>query len=153
MPAREYHGADASITVATADGTSIPVAELLNVNVREQVEVDELRTADSIKLSEVKQRNYSVLVEATYVSWDLEFLKEWHAGSGGTAASQMNDTSDPTLFDIDVQVTQHGQSTDTKVAVTDCYIDDIPVFAGATHEAWIENDFSAVGKDLTLSEV
>lgn len=153
MASREYHGADASITVATADGTNIPVAELRSINIREQVESDELYSADSIFRSAVKQRNFRVLVEATVVAWDIEFLKEWQAGSGGTATTNVLDTSDPTLFDIDGQVTQHGQTTDLKAAVTDCYIDDIPVFAGASHDAWIENDFRAIGKNVTLSEV
>lgn len=153
MAAREYHGSDMSISVATADGTSITVGEIRGINIRAQVDADPLYSADSILRSAIKQRNFRVLIEANYVSWDVEFLKEWFAGSNGTAASTMADTSDPTLFDIDGQVTEHGQSNDLKAAVTDCFIADIPVFASATHDAWVENDFSAVGKQITVSEV
>ena len=155
MAKHEYYGQDAAITVDTADGgTTDVVAGLRQVTVRELVDVDEGRSADSVKRSSERQRNYRVRVDAAYINWDVEFLREWHGGSGGTANSAMQDTTQPKLFDIQVDVTQHDAATDLRADVTDAYTDDIPVFNQAAFDGGVvENDVTFVGKDLSLSEV
>lgn len=150
MANKKYHGADATVTIKTSSGTDLNAGELRGVTITPSFEVDELYSADSVLRSAVKQRNFSVTVEATIAAFDVTMIQQFLGGSGATSTGVV-DTTDPALFTVDASVTPEDGSTNLNAVVTGVYFPELPVFSDVSHDSWVEESISGVGEDLTVT--
>lgn len=149
MAEKKYFGDDMTISMTTEGGTTINIGEAKGVTVTPNAEHVEMYSADSIKRSDVKRREFSVDVEIEIASWDVAMIQQWLGGSGASSTSVV-DTTDPQLFSITGEVTPSDGSTNLKAVVDGVYFDEIPAFDASEGE-WVTNNPSGVGKDLTLT--
>lgn len=150
MAAERYHGADATISIQTAAGTSITVGKLQGVTITPGVELDKLYSADSIKRADVKQRQFEVSVEAEIAEFDVALIQQWQGGSGASSTG-MVDTSDPAQFQVTGEVTPSDGGSNLKAVVEEVVFPEMPVFSTSMEE-WMTKDISGAGKDLTTTQ-
>lgn len=126
-----------TLSVQNTAGTSVPIAGIREVTITPAYETTELYTMDSTFRESVKQYEHNVNVEITYAKFSLEMAQEWLGGEGSTATASQ-DTSDPTLFDIeDVSPSADGGFERT-TSVTDVVFPEFPVIDGSygEYEEW-----------------
>jgi len=134
------------LTVKNSSDTSIPIAGIREVTITPAYEHTELYTIDSTFREDVKRYEHNVNVEITYANFSLELAQEWLGGEGSTATASQ-DTSDPTLFQVeDVHQSADGGFERT-VSVTDVVIPEFPV-VDASYGEFEEYGLTGSGKKL-----
>lgn len=137
------------LTVTNTSGTDIPIAGLREVTITPAYEHTELYTMDSNHRENAKRYEHNVNVEITYAKFSIDMVQEWLGGEGSTATASQ-DTSDPTLFDIE-DVSQADGQIERTTAVEDVIIPEFPVVEG-TYGEFEEYGISGSGKTVSVTD-
>lgn len=143
--------------------TATPVAGLQDLTINPGVSVERLYTADSIKIEEQMQHEFEVPVDIGYSLWDVDVVKQWLGGQGGTAQSTMADTSDPQKFQIDFTLDSvrgertlggdvNGDGSNQPVRVTGITFESMPI-VDASRGEFEQWDLSGTGEDIAQVDV
>jgi hypothetical protein len=147
-----YFADEASLSLETDSGTSIPIAGLQDLTVIPSVAIEQLYTGDSIKIDAQKQHEFEVQVEIGFSKWDLTLAEEWLGGPGTTSTS-MSDQNDPQKYTASGEFTSVDGSLTYQWEVTGITFEEMPILDFSRGE-FIQWDLSGTGEDLTdLSEV
>jgi len=147
-----YFSDEATLSLETDSGTSVPIAGLQDLTVIPSVAVEQLYTGDSIKIDAQKQHEFEVQVEIGFSKWDLTLAEEWLGGPGTTSTS-MSDTNDPQKYTASGEFTSVDGSLTYQWEVTGITFEEMPILDFSRGE-FIQWDLSGTGEDLTdLSEV
>lgn len=148
MPGEAYWLDDyTTLSLETDTGTTDYVAGIQGVTVTPSVSIEQLYTADSIKISEQKQHEFSCDVEINYSLWDPEFVKEW-LGGDGSSASSLTDTSDPQKFTFNGSFDSVSGDTSVSMTVEGITFEEPPAFDASRGE-FMETGLSGTGEDIT----
>lgn len=137
------------LTVTNTAADDIPIAGIREVSIMPAYEHTELYTMDSNHRENAKRYEHNVNVEITYALFSLDMVHEWLGGEGSTATASQ-DTSDPTLFDIEDVSTADGQIERTS-AVEDMIIPEFPVVDGSYGE-FEEYGITGSGKTVSVTD-
>jgi len=129
-----YHLQDfTSLTLDTDDtDAATNVAGIRGVTVTFNVSIDELFTADSTTVEELKQRELKADVEIEYAKFDPVIVKEW-LGGAGTSATAWGDNSDPQEFAFELVIESEGTDQLT-IEVGQLVFEEMPVFDGSNDD-------------------
>lgn len=127
--------------------TSTPIAGIQNVELVPNVTIDQLRTADKIKIEEQKQHEALVNVNIGYSKWSNEVLEQWLGGAGSSATS-WTDTSDPQKYEIDANFVSVGGDYELDVTVTGITFEEMPMIAASRGE-FVQWDLEGTGEDIS----
>lgn len=131
-----------------ASPTSTPVAGIQNVTIVPSVSIEQLYTADSIKIESQKQHEFQVQVAIGFSTWDVALAEQWVGGGGGTTANSMTDTSDPQKFSLDGDFVSEGGGETLSITVSGITFEEMPLLDAARGE-FVQWDLEGVGEDLT----
>lgn len=137
------------LSVTNAASTDIPIAGIRDVTITPAYEHAELYTMDSTFREDAKRYEHDVNVEITYAKFSIDMVQEWLGGEGATATASQ-DTSDPTLFQIEDVTTAEGQIERT-TAVSDVIIPEFPVVEG-TYGEFEEYGITGSGVDISVTD-
>lgn len=139
-----------TLDLQTEGGTVTPVAGIKGVTVIPSVSMERYYTADSVKMGEQKQFEFSVDVGIEYSYWDkgASVVQQWLGGAGGATATSMSDTSDPQKFEITGTFDSIGGDRTLDVTVTGITFSEMPVLDMEDGEV-TSRDLSGTGEDLT----
>jgi len=141
---------DATLTLETAGGTTVPIAGIQDIEVVPSVSIERLYTGDSIKIDSQQQHEFEVAVDIGFSKWDLTLADEWIGGRTSTATSML-DSTDPQKYKITSTFTEVNNGTTYNFEVTGITFEEMPIIAVSRGE-FIQWDLSGVGEDLTNLE-
>lgn len=137
------------MTTSDQTSTSTPVAGIQGVTIVPSVTVEQLYTADSIKIEEQKQFEAAVNVEIEYSLWDetAAVVQQWLGGAGSSATS-LTDSSDPQKFEISGTFDSVGGDRTMDATVTGITFEEMPIIDGDRGE-FLSRNLSGTGEDIT----
>lgn len=144
--AQPVFGDSLVLSVTNSSGTSVPIAGIREVTITPAYETTELYTLDSTFRESVKQYEHNVNVDITYAKFDIGAAQEWLGGEGSTATASQ-DTTDPTLFQIEAVSTADDGSFERTVSVADVVFPEFPVVDASMGE-FEEYDLSGSGREV-----
>jgi len=138
-----------TLSLQKSGGTTDVVAGITGVTVIPSVSIEQLYTADSIKIEEQQQFEFSVEVGIDYALWDEDatFLQEWMGGDGSSSSS-MTDTTDPQKFEFDGEFDSVNGDRTLSVTVSGVTFEEAPVIDTEMGE-FVSRDLSGTGEDVT----
>jgi len=140
----------ATLNVEESNGnTSVPVAGIQGVTIIPNVSIERLYTADSIKIEEQQQFEFSVDVGIEYSLWDdsATFVKQWLDGSGGLTGTSMADSTDPQKFKIVGKFNSVNSNRQLQADVTGITFEEMPVIDTEMGE-YVSRDLSGTGEGI-----
>lgn len=137
------------LTTNDQTSTATPVAGIQGVTIVPAVSIEQLYTADSIKIEEQKQFEAAVNVEVEYSLWDEDasVVQQWLGGAGSSATS-LTDSSDPQKFDISGTFDSVGGDRTLDVTVTGITFPEMPIIDTERGE-FVSRNLSGTGEDIT----
>lgn len=135
------------LSVTNSAATSVPLAGIREVTITPAYEHTELYTIDSTFREDVKRYEHDVNVEITYANFSLDLAQEWLGGEGQTATASQ-DSSDPTLFQIEDVHTSSDGGFERTVAVDDVVFPEFPVI-DASYGEFEEYGLTGSGKQIS----
>jgi hypothetical protein len=145
--ANAYWTDTATLDLQTSPGTDMPVAGIQDITIVPSVSIEQLYTADSIKIEQQQQHEFSVDVAIGFSKWDDEVVNEWLGGPGTTATS-MTDQSDPQKYKVSSTVESVNGTETYNIEVTGITFEDMPIIDASRGE-FIQWDLDGTGEDLT----
>lgn len=129
--------------------TTTPVAGIVDVELVANVSIERLFTADSIKVEEQKQSEFTVDVNIGFAKFDPAIVEQWLGGGGGTSANSMTDTSDPQKYAINTaDFISAGGGTTYSINLTGLTFESMPLFSASQGE-FAQWDLSGTAADVS----
>jgi hypothetical protein len=142
-----------TLDLTEADGdTATPVAGIQEVTLVTEMSMEQLYTADSIKIADQMQHEAAINVEIGFSFWDGEVAAQWLDGSGGNTATSLTDTSKPQKYEISGTFQSRDTSQEISATVTGITFESMPLFEASRGE-FVQWDLSGTGEDVTTYEV
>lgn len=124
-----------------------PVAGIQNVELVPNVSIEQLYTADSIKIESQKQHEAAVDVNIGWSKWDSEVVEQWLGGAGSSANSLTN-TGDPQKYQIVGTFESVSGDRTLDVTVEGITFEEMPIIAASRGE-FVQWDLDGTGEDVT----
>jgi hypothetical protein len=140
-----------TLTIETSGGTATPIGGVTEVEAMANVSIEELHTADSIKVADKLQHEFNVDVSIGFMFWDGTFAEQWLGGDGSTGTS-MADTTTPQKYTLNGTFQSRDSSQEIDMAIEGITFESIPLMTGSNGEytSW---DLDGSGEDVTTYSV
>lgn len=136
----------------TDSDTSLAIAAITEVSITPSVSIEHLYTADSIKAVDRMQHSFQGDITIGHARFDGDIAKQWLAGSGGSTATSITDTSDPQTFEVAGTFESADGANQIDVTVTDITFESMPVFDGSMDD-WYTRNLEGTFEDITNYDV
>lgn len=140
-----------TLTVATDDDTDVPIGGVTDVSAVASHSIERLHTADSNKIADQLQHEFSVDVEIGFMYWDGSFAEQWLGGSGSTGTSY-TDTTSPQKFTLDGTFDSRDDSNQIDMTIEGITFEEMPLIEASNGE-YVSWELSGTGEDVTTYDV
>lgn len=140
-----------TLDLNTSGGTTVGVAGVQEVTVVANVSMEQLYTADSIKIADQLQHEAAIEVEIGYSYWDGDVAAQWLGGDGSTATS-LTDTTSPQKYELSGTFQSRDGSNQIDATVTGITFEEMPLMDASRGE-YVQWDLSGTGEDVTNYDI
>jgi hypothetical protein len=133
-------------------GTATPVAGIQEVTLVSEMSMEQLYTADSIKIADQMQHEAAINVEIGYSFWDGDVAAQWLGGGGDATSTSLSDTSKPQKYQITANFKSRDDGQQIDLTVEGITFESMPLIEASRGE-FVQWDLSGTGEDVTNYDV